>query len=135
MTVCIDVPDVPDSCLLPNAQRRTSHHVWGPAAATIKLRTRFACHDALWRVGGRLYPVDLPFPDQPVHITADIWWPKGRRRCDFQAAVHALKAPCDALQGIVYADDAQIDGMTVRQYTTKEPTGKMRLVIEEVKTP
>jgi Holliday junction resolvase RusA-like endonuclease len=108
----VKVPMVPASCLLPNAQRRTSHHVWGPQAATLREAVGWAAGDARMQWGG---PDDIVFRG-PVRIYAKITWPKGRQRCDFQAAVHALKAAVDGLEDAeVLANDKQVMGMDVEQ--------------------
>lgn len=122
----VRVPMVPASCLLPNAQRRTSHHVWGPAAAELRETT--------WHHAAAVSPPGAPgwhgFT-RPVFIRTVIAWPKGRRGCDFQAAVHALKAAIDGLQGLFFLDDRQVVGMDIvqRRADPEDRSGWMTLTV------
>ena len=130
-SLTIRVPMAPASCLLPNAQRRLSHHAWGPEAA--KLRDA-ACEAAvLNRAAHGWHLSDGPATTAPVRIAAVIAWPAGRNRCDFQAAVHALKPAVDGLEdALIVANDRQVVGMDVRQVRAErdDPDGWIELTLE-----
>lgn len=105
----VRIPMVPASCLLPNAQRRLSHHVWGPEAAW--LRTVTSCYAILTRW------TDPPVTTAPVSLTCTIAWPRGRKKVDFGGAVHALKAAVDGLEDAGWmANDRQVVAMAIIQH-------------------
>lgn len=121
----VTIPTVPASCLLPNTQRRTSHHIWGPEAADLRRLTSYAA----WTSP---HPVNIPHTYEPVRLSCLIAWPKGRKRCDFQAAVHALKAPVDGLVDAGWmGDDKQLVGMDVVQTRSGDDTGSITITLEE----
>lgn len=100
---------VPASVLLPNAQRRTSHLVWGPLAAALR-------HEAGWAARAAAEAARWTATARPVSLALTIAWPKGRQHPDFQGAVHATKALVDGLaDGKWMVDDAQVVAMAVRQ--------------------
>ena len=107
MTFLVRVPIVPHPCLLPNAQRRTHFHTWGPEARALREATAWSA---------AMSPDLGPTITGPVRIKAVIAWPKRRSGCDFQAAVHALKAAVDGLEDAqVIANDRQVKGMDIEQ--------------------
>lgn len=124
----VHIPAVPASCLLPNAQRRTSYHDWGPAAATLRFAATLAALAAIQRAPA--LPFALPV-FSPVRVQVIIAWPPGRKTCDFQAAVHALKAAIDGLEGVVFVNDRQVVGMeiTQRRADPEDRSGWMTLTV------
>lgn len=110
----VTIPGVPASCLLPNAQRRTHYRVWAPEAAALRSQAATLAFQVR-RPFERDYPSNVEVQG-PFRISCTIAWPKGRQRCDYQAAVHALKATVDGLgDGGWFADDKQLVGMDVEQ--------------------
>jgi hypothetical protein len=121
----VTIPGVPASCLLPNKQRTLSHHVWGPEAASLRQLTSYAA----WTGPS---PVNIPHTYESVWLHCVIAWPKGRQRCDFQAAVHALKAPVDGLVDAGWmGDDKQLVGMGVIQTRSGDDIGSITITLEE----
>ncbi|MEJ7763160.1 MAG: hypothetical protein WKF80_10260 [Thermomicrobiales bacterium] len=101
------IPMVPDSVLLPNAQRRLKHYVWGPHAKSLRAVTYQYAREVV--PGGEVWA-------GPVRLLCVIAWPKPRRRCDFQAACHALKGLVDGLADAGWmVDDDQVVGMDIEQ--------------------
>lgn len=126
---------VPASCLLPNKQRTLSHHVWGPAALELRQAAYWCGKEAMAdevSAGIFLYPNRDPV-EGPVRLRCTIAWPQGRRRCDFQAAVHALKPVVDGLDDANwFVDDKQVVAMEVAQVRSTDESGWVRVELEEV---
>jgi hypothetical protein len=69
----------------------------------------------------------------PVRLICTILWPKGRRVCDFQAAVHALKPLVDGLEVAGwFANDRQVVAMDVFQDRDRNGEGCVVVGMEEV---
>ncbi len=117
---------VPASCLLPNKQRTLSHHVWGPAALELRQAAYWCGKEAM--ADENRDPVE-----GPVRLCCTIAWPQGRRRCDFQAAVHALKPVVDGLEDANwFVDDKQVVAMEVAQVRSTDESGWVRVELERI---
>jgi hypothetical protein len=125
-SVTLRVWMTPPACLLPNAARRTH---W----ATKGREARAAREAVSWSVIGS--GLDLPRLEGvvfagPVRVRAVIAWEKGRHRCDFDAAVAALKPMLDGLADIfVVDDDKQIRAIEVEQIRDSEGRGYTELTV------
>jgi len=88
---------------------------------------------AFWHAHWARQPLDGVIFTGPVRIKTTIAWPKGRKTCDFQAAVHALKAAVDGLEDAeIIANDSQVVGMDITQTKAEDTDGWFTLEISAV---
>lgn len=109
------IPSVPDSCLFPNAARRTNHHVKAAAARPLREVAMIVGIETAGQVRGMLGGAIYPAPER-VNVRVCVRWPKGRRMPDLDALGLACKPILDGLTDAkIWDDDRQIAEVCYRQ--------------------
>lgn len=130
-SLTIVVPTTPPRDAMPNARVHWSRR----AAATRAFRqAAYLAGRAIWVEDPDW---DLPVLAGRVTARATIFWEKGRKRCDPDAALAGLKALYDGLEyAELYANDKQLVHLPVRQERDKAGKGSVTVELEdEEETP
>jgi hypothetical protein len=122
-SLTITVPGTPPREVMPNARVHWSSRA---RAARSFREAAYLAGRAIWTEGPDW---DLPVLSGPVTARATIFWEKGRKRCDPDAALSGLKALYDGLEyAELFANDKQLIHLPVRQ--GRDPGGLGYVAVE-----